>query len=430
MQQQREPLEPARTVRCHVALDGWTSDGLAYGTVQDDADPSLKAGTRLKVLGGIPGEVVVVDVYFSPIWRTRQLKRRKPPLVRLIEVVQPAPERVSPLCPVFGDCGGCRLQHVPYAMQLAWKRDRVAQEMATAGLDSSCVRQTVGMDVPWHFRNQMRFAVNRAGEVGLTALDTHRVIPLMTCPISHPSIDRVLAILRASPQPRPQVLVRCGDATGEILLQPAPGGDMAVHLAEAGINVQTEYLREALHGMLFTIRPSSFFQTNTVQANVMADLVLANVPAGHDVTVADAYCGVGTFASLLAQHAGHVIAIEESASAVSDARDNLRHLGLENVVVMLGKTENILPGLPDTLDAIVLDPPRMGCQRPVIDAIIARNVPRIVYVSCDPATLARDLALFCGDKSYQIESITPLDMFPQTHHIEAIAVLNRNTSSK
>jgi 23S rRNA (uracil1939-C5)-methyltransferase len=177
------------------------------------------------------------------------------------------------------------------------------------------------------------------------------------------------------------------------------------------------------------MRPSSFFQTNTAQAAVMADLVLAAVPAGPDATVADAYCGVGTFAALLATRVGRVIAIEESASAVRDAHENLAALNITNVEVIQGKTEDVLPQHPASIGAVVLDPPRMGCQPPVLHALLARAIPRIVYVSCDPATLARDLALLCADGHYRIQSVQPLDMFPQTHHIECVAVVDSAASS-
>jgi 23S rRNA (uracil1939-C5)-methyltransferase len=437
---ERVPLEPARSVRAVVALREWTDEGLARGTVTADADERLPAGSMLDVLGGIPGETVEVEVGWPAVWRKKQLRHPKPPIVRLVRVLAPASERVAPPCPVFGDCGGCRLQHLPYAAQLAWKRDRVRAALAAHGLPAEAVRPTLGMAEPWGFRNQMRFAVNREGQPGLTAYGTHRVIPLDHCPIAVPPINATLAALSRAPNPRPQVLVRCGLHTGDILVQPAPTGAVAGALAEAGIapsrrvtgTLRTDGLRERLHGLTFAMRPSSFFQTNTAQAEVMADLVLAHVPPGPDATVADAYCGVGTFAALLAARVGHVIAIEESTSAVRDARENLAALGMENVEVIQGRTEDVLPAVavpcshenPTPIAAIVLDPPRLGCQRPVLEAVRARGIPRVVYVSCDPATLARDLAILTGDGRYHIQTVQPLDMFPQTHHIECVAVLD------
>jgi 23S rRNA (uracil1939-C5)-methyltransferase len=423
-QHERIPLEPARSVRAVVALHGWTDEGLARGTVTADADERLPAGAEIAVLGGIPGETVEVEVGWPAIWRPKQKKHPKPPIMRLVRVLIPSPERVAAPCPVFGDCGGCRLQHIPYKAQLQWKQARVQSEMAAHGIAEVVVLPALGMANPWNFRNQMRFAINRDGQPGLTAYGTHRVIPLHHCPIAEQRINDTLAALSGVVNPRPQVLIRCGKHTGEELVQPAPEGERAAALVASGITPRTDGLREQLHGLTFAMRPSSFFQTNTLQAEVMADLVLAAVPAGPAATVADAYCGVGTFAALLATRAGHVIAIEESASAVRDAHENLAALGLENVEVIQGRTEELLPGVAARIDAVVLDPPRMGCQRPVLDAILARGIPRVVYVSCDPATLARDLAILTSDGRYAIRSVQPLDMFPQTHHIECVAVVD------
>ena len=181
-------------------------------------------------------------------------------------------------------------------------------------------------------------------------------------------------------------------------------------------------MEEALAGARFRIRPSSFFQTNTAQAEQMAALVLRGLELAPAMTVADAYCGVGTFALLLAAYARRVIGIEESASAVRDALWNVRDTA--NVQILQGKTEFVLPTLAETIDGLVLDPPRQGCQRPVLDALAARRVPRLVYVSCDPATLARDLKYLCETAAaYHLVEVQPLDMFPQTAHIECVAVL-------
>jgi 23S rRNA (uracil1939-C5)-methyltransferase len=269
----------------------------------------------------------------------------------------------------------------------------------------------------------MRFSVNREGQVGLTVRASQRVIPLTTCPIAHETINRALAVLAATPQPRPQALVRCGANTGQLLLQPLPAPEVRAQLEAAGLEVREESMEEELAGARFLIRPSSFFQTNTAQAEQMAALVLRGLEVGPEMTVADAYCGVGTFALLLARQARRVIGIEESASAVRDARWNLR--AVPNVEIIQGKTEIILPILAETIDGLVLDPPRQGCQRPVLDALVARRIPRVVYVSCDPATLARDLRYLCQTTgAYRLLEAQPLDMFPQTAHIETVACLH------
>jgi len=188
-------------------------------------------------------------------------------------------------------------------------------------------------------------------------------------------------------------------------------------------------MEETLADETFRIRPSSFFQTNTPQAEKMAQMVLNGLLAGkenngHPLTITDAYCGVGTFALLLARHVNKVIAIEESASAIKDAQWNLRDVS--NVDIVKAKVEDVLPDLASQLDGLVIDPPRAGCQQVVLDALVQHPVARIVYVSCDPSTLARDLNILCHlHPIYRLRSVQPLDMFPQTAHIECVAVLER-----
>jgi 23S rRNA (uracil1939-C5)-methyltransferase len=190
-------------------------------------------------------------------------------------------------------------------------------------------------------------------------------------------------------------------------------------------------MEERLAGELFRIRPSSFFQTNTAQAEKMVQMVLSALFKHEEqhkeqLTIVDAYCGVGTFALLLARHVGKVIAIEESASAIKDAQWNMRTVA--NVEILKGKVEDMLPSLSSRIDGLVIDPPRAGCQRVILDALIQHPVARIVYVSCDPSTLARDLNILCHlHPTYRLHSIQPLDMFPQTAHIECIALLERTT---
>lgn len=387
--------------------------------------PELKRHADVfSVTGALPGELIELEASWSLPRPGRKRARRTPaPVIRLTRVIEASPERVEPRCAVFGVCGGCQFQSMAYPAQLAWKTERVRDLLRAAGFDEPPVLPAIGCEPPWGYRNQMRFAVNREGQVGLTARGTHRVLPLATCPIAHPRINEALALLALSPQPRPQALVRYGVATGHLLIQPAPSGEMREALAAAGMEPREADMEEEVGGARFRIRPSSFFQTNTGQANVMARLALESLPSGPDVTLVDAYCGVGVFARLLAGQAGRVLAIEESASAVRDARWNLRDA--PNVEVVQAKVEDDLPQRGERLDGLIIDPPRAGCQRPVLAALAARRPPVVVYISCDPATLARDLAHLClGLKAYRIRSVQPLDMFPQTAHIENVVTLD------
>ncbi len=425
--------QPARIRSYEVQLIGFTREGDAVGPaiarLPDAASPLAEAEEALPqalhVPGGIPGERVIVSVEEIPPRRGRRGRRRRPlpPRVALLQVLERSPWRVEAPCPHFGVCGGCQFQHIDYARQLEIKREMVADLLRGEGsFAEPPVLPTLACAVPWRYRNQMRFSVNREGQVGLTARGSHRLIPLDECPIAHASINQALRVLSQTPQPRPQVLVRCGAKTGQLLLQPAPAPEVRSHLEAAGFEVREEDMEEELAGARFRIRPSSFFQTNTAQAEQMAALVMRGLALGPQMTVADAYCGVGTFALLLASHAQRVIGIEESASAVRDALWNVREAA--NVQILQGKTELVLPTLAETIDGLVLDPPRQGCQRPVLDALAERRIPRVVYVSCDPATLARDLKYLCTTMAaYELVEVQPLDMFPQTAHIECVAVL-------
>jgi 23S rRNA (uracil1939-C5)-methyltransferase len=329
------------------------------------------------------------------------------------------------LCPVFGTCGGCQIQHMPYPAQLEWKHEVVRQLLHDiGGFKNPPLQATEPCEIPWHYRNHMRFSVNRQGQPGLTARGSHRVLPLTECPIAHKQINRVLKVLSQHVNSRPQTVIRCATASNQVLIQPSPGEQAIQELVETGLELRTETMEEVLAGATFRIRPSSFFQTNTAQAEKMAQIVLNGLLSSPNssLTVVDAYCGVGTFALLLASHVGKVIAIEESASAIKDAQWNVRDI--DNIEILKGKVEDILPTLTSPIDGFVIDPPRAGCQQIVLDALIQHPVARIIYVSCDPSTLARDLNILCHQHpTYHLCSVQPLDMFPQTAHIECIAVL-------
>ena len=424
-----EPLTTYHT----VTLGALTREGTTLAEITEQNEAGEQCTRTLHVPAGLPGErvTIAVEVPAQPPKRRKRYWKARPPRVWITEIHHASPLRIQASCPVFGVCGGCQLQHMRYEAQLEWKRS-IVQELLhdTGGFDNPPVLETAACDVPWHYRNHMRFSVNRNGQPGLTARGTHRVLPLDSCPIAHEQINLALDVLSAVPNQRPQVLIRSGAATGQMLIQPHPDPNIAQQLAEAGLDLHTETMEEMLGGELFRIRPSSFFQTNTAQAEKMAKMVLDGlaVSAQHSHerprTIVDAYCGVGTFALLLARHVDKVFAIEESASAIKDAQWNLRDVS--NVEILKGKVEELLPTLECHIDGLVIDPPRAGCQQVVLDALVQHAVDRIVYVSCEPSTLARDLNILCHlHPIYRLLSVQPLDMFPQTAHIECVATLER-----
>ncbi len=418
-----------------VVLGALTRDGHALAEIAIQDEAGTQHVRRLQVPAGLPGEHVTIAVEAPPVPRPGRRRRHwkpRPPRVWITEIQQPSPLRIQAPCPVFGTCGGCQLQHMRYDAQLAWKREVVRgflQEVG--GFDDPPLLETVSCNPPWHYRNHMRFSVDRNGLPGLTARGSHRVLPLTACPIAHEHINRALTVFNQHVNARPQVLVRCATQNNQLLVQPAPNPEVAQELTSIGLEPRTETMEEVLAGHTFRIRPSSFFQTNTAQAEQMASIVLAGLLADQpaerlqQLTVVDAYSGVGTFASLLARYVGKVIAIEESASSIKDAQWNLQ--GFNNVEILKGKVEDVLPTLSSQIDGFVIDPPRAGCQPVVLDALIQHPVARIVYVSCDPSTLARDLNILCHLRpTYHLHLVQPLDMFPQTAHIECVTVLERS----
>ena len=431
-------IDQEQSISYHtLRLGDMTREGDARAEISELDGEGTEQRRTVHVPAGLPGERVTIAVEAPAQPRSGRHRRRwkpRPPRVWITDIHEPSPLRVEAACPVFGTCGGCQLQHMQYEAQLSWKRQVVEQLLLeVGGFAQPPLLETVPCDKPWHYRNHMRFSVNRGGQPGLTARGTHRVLPLTACPIAHEEINTALGVLSQVPNERPQVLVRCGTATGQLLIQPRPKSELIEQLSAAGLDIRADTMEEKLAGETFRIRPSSFFQTNTAQAEKMAQMVLDGLlngqnplHAARDLTIVDAYCGVGTFALLLARHVGKVIAIEESASAIKDAQWNIREAG--NVEILKGKVEELLPGLATQIDGLVIDPPRAGCQQVVLDALIEHPVARVVYVSCDPSTLARDLNILCHlHPAYHLYSVQPLDMFPQTVHIECVAVLEQKS---
>ena len=420
-------IEHEQSITYHrVTLGALTREGDTVAEISGVDGEGIEQTQVIRVPAGLPGERVTIAIEAARQRRPGKHKRRwKPraPRAWITEIYEASPLRRQAPCPVFGTCGGCQLQHMEYEEQLAWKRAIVDQLLReVGGFERPPLLETVACDDPWHYRNHMRFSVNRNGEVGLTARGTHRVLPLARCPIADEQINRALRVISQVPNERPQVLIRCGSSSGQMLIQPQPGPEVTEQLAANGLDIRSDTLEERLAGETFRIRPSSFFQTNTAQAEKMVQMVVKGLAPAH--TVVDAYCGVGTFALVLARHVEKVIAIEESASAIKDAQWNLREVS--NVDILKGKVEDVLPTLAEQIDGLVIDPPRAGCQKVVLDALVQNPVARVVYVSCEPATLARDLHILCHLQSaYHLHSVQPLDMFPQTAHIESVAILER-----
>ena len=363
---------------------------------------------------GIAGERVVVDV------------REEHPtyiVAEVTEVLRSSPERVEPRCPHFGACGGCQLQHISYEEQGRIKQSVLTDQLRRIGhIVEPPVSEILAAADPWNYRNNARFTVRREGATGFTHWHTHRFEPIDECLIMDARINDIKSKLDGALTNRErQLAVRIGRNTGDTLVHPALNGRGDEHGVETG---QDSY-EERLFNVPFKVSAASFFQVNTAQAERMMALVRDRLQPTSSDTIVDAYAGVGTIAALIAPVVGRVIAIEESAAAVRDAEVNLAPF--PNVEMVLAKTEEALPELDERVDAVILDPPRAGCYPQVINALRRLQPRRIVYVSCDPATLARDLnrLILSG---YMLTDATPVDMFPHTYHIESVSTLERMPS--
>ena len=417
--------------RARLELTGIAHGGEAIGRLD---------GRIVFVSHGLPGEEVEVELIED---------RRDYARAQIVEVLRPSEERVTPPCPYFGTCGGCQWQHAAYPAQLRFKQQIVAEQLKRIGGFQDAERHvlpTLGMQAPWHYRNHARFSVGRRfGELCFTKQGTRSLLRIDHCWLMQPPINETLARLqgRLAGFRSHQVTIRVGANTGDQLVSPkltptpdVPSGETALH--------------EELLGRRFRIAAPAFFQVNTVREQrepppgaerfagrvgppdgglSMAELLILTAldrldPQPDDVVV-DAYCGVGTFTSLVAPFVREVIGIEESSAAIKDAWENARDLA--NVQFVCGKTEDVLPKLRQRPNKVLLDPARVGCDPAVLQALSTSELERVVYVSCDPATLARDLAILRDHGDYTLIDVQPLDMFPQTYHVECVATLTRSS---
>ena len=383
---------------------------LVLGEIAPSGDTTAEfEGGTIEVFGGIPGERVVARVH-------RYHKRRRQVVAAaVVKVMSASPHRIAPPCPYYGPCSGCQWQHIDYDHQLALKADSVRAALAThPELDGTKVAETIPGPDRLGYRNHARFTVRRQGRLGFTNRITRRFVDVERCLLMHEGINEILGRLQGRVGETTQLSVRYGIGSGEWLVQPAMKSE-SIPMPTG----QTHY-RERLFDRTFRIASPSFFQVNTKQAETLGGLLLRRLELTGSDTVVDAYAGVGTFAALAAAHSDRVIAIEESTAAVRDAAVNIG--ALTNVEFVESKTEDVLSSLECSPDAVILDPPRTGCHPDAIDAVVQIEADRIAYVSCEPTSMARDLAMLVSG-GYRVTSVDPLDMFPQTHHVECVATL-------
>ncbi len=403
-------------------------------------------GLTIFVEDALPGEQV----------RARLSEKKKTyARAKVVQILKPSPHRVQPICPVFGKCGGCQIMHLEYRKQLEEKRQRVVDAFERIGkIFDVDIQPCLPSPSPLAYRNKIQLPVREGMLLGLYARHSHDLVVMdhcfIHCDLGEKVLGQIRHILKASPLnnlkfvliktavSRQQVLVVLVTETKEI---PADlGAQIMAKMPEIKGVVQNinstvgnvvlgqefrtiagqGWIEEKICGLSFRASAASFFQVNPAQAENLYQKVLGFLELKGDEIVLDAYCGVGTLSLILAKQAKEVIGIESVAEAIADARENQKRNGISNARFICGKAEEA--DLP-SIDAAVINPPRKGCEGAFLEKLVLLWPKKVVYVSCDPATLARDLQYLCS-KGYRIGAVQPFDMFPQTAHVETVVILS------
>ena len=389
---------------------------LELGNLTELGDTAAEfEGGSINVAGGIPGERALVRIY-------RYRRRRKDVVSGIVsKVLDPSPNRVTPKCGYCGPCSGCQWQHIAYPTQLELKRETVEGCLNRYdSLGDVKVLPTLPAPSEYYYRNHARFTVRMGGQLGFSNRITRRFVRIEHCMLMDPVINGALTEFQDKSGETTNMSLRVGANTGDLLAQPTfQNPDISIPSG------QTHYT-ERMMGRDLRVASPSFFQVNTAQAENLVRLTRDGLELAEGDVLVDAYAGVGVFAILLAPYVARAIAIEESASAVQDGKLNAE--GLDNVEFVQLKTEEALADLrgicdlDETPSAVILDPPRTGCHPQAIESLLKLRPKRVAYVSCDPPSLARDLDMLVKG-GYEINSVQPVDMFPQTYHVESVTIL-------
>ena len=393
----------------------------------------------------------------------------------LMEIIEPSPHRIDAPCSIYKECGGCQLQHLSYEGQLFAKEKQVRDVLQRIGkLEDVKVHPVLGMENPWHYRNKSQVPIgeHEGGLVGgFYQQRSHQIIDMKTCLIQQEKNDEVIQKVkdicsrngvRAYNEEKHKgdlrhIMVRYGVVSGEVMVvlvtrtNELPNKNKIVEEIVAAIpdvksivqNINSkktnvilgeqtkvlwgeEVIYDSIGDIKFAISARSFYQVNPEQTKVLYDKALEYAGLNGNETVIDAYCGIGTISLFLAQKAGKVYGVEIVPEAIEDAKRNAALNGITNVEFAVGEAETVIPKWYEEgvqADVLVVDPPRKGCDEKLLQTILSMKPKKVVYVSCNPATLARDLRIL-EDGGYKTSEVQPVDMFPQTTHVECIAQLD------
>ena len=394
---------------------------------------------------------------------------------KLQKIMTPSPERAEPLCGVSAMCGGCQLQHLSYAGQLEYKTKKVEEALKRIGkIEGVKVLPAIGMQYCWRYRNKAQFPVKNAKgklEIGFYGKRSHRIIDTEKCFLQKEISDEVIAAVRGFLEEYHisiyneqmhkglirHILVRVGFYSGQVMVCIVANGKQLPHcdalikklknikgMASIVLNENREktnvilgqknhllwgkaYIEDSIGSLVFEISPLSFFQVNPVQTKLLYEKALEMAQLKGNETVLDLYCGIGTISLFFAQKAKKVIGVELVPEAIADAKRNAEKNHIENAAFFVGAAEDVIPlfyqkGL--RADVIVVDPPRKGCDDKVIETMIEMNPKKIVYVSCDPSTMARDVSKL-KQAGYALIAVQPVDQFPMTNHVETVVLLSQ-----
>ena len=408
---------------------------LTYG---GDAMGRLPDNRAVFVPFGLPGERVRV-----------RLTEEKKNFARgeIVEILEPSPDRIEAKCKHFGECGGCHYQNLPYEKQTQAKMGILIDQLKRIGkIETPPVQPMIACPNPWNYRNHVQYHLTDVGRVGYVSALSGAIaqskreggldiLEISECHLPELSIDALWHQLEFEPETNiERVSLRNGMDDDLMLVLESETPETPELEIEAGISIAHLYEENTVviagsdHIIMrvldrnFKVSAASFFQVNTVMAGKMAEHLITQLPINQSTTLLDVYCGVGLFSAFLAPQCGRVIGIETSESSCEDFTVNLDEF--DNVELYEGEAEGVIPHLEAKPDVVLVDPPRAGLDKAVVDSILKLSPSLIAYVSCDPSTLARDAArLIIG--GYNLKDVTPFDLFPQTYHIESISIFER-----